>query len=123
MNDSIGKYIQKWLRSKEISNKEAGNAVGLSESAFEKVLTKDDILISRLLKLTALTNQNLLEYYYKEKPLNTFREKELEEWSKSIDSLNKEIESKNFLLKKNEELLMLQRKYIKELEEKIQRKE
>ncbi len=121
MDDSIGKYIQKWLRFKNISNQQGGDAVGLSKSAFEKVLTKDDILVSRLLKLTSLANENLLEYYYDKEPLKSFREKEISAWTDKIDTLNRELASEGKLLEKNDEIISLQRKYIAELEDKLKR--
>jgi len=64
MGDSIGSFLRLKLRSKNISNKDAGAAIGLSESAFGKILRQDDIYASRLVKLSELLQENLLEHYH-----------------------------------------------------------
>lgn len=115
MGENIGKYIQRFLRFKGISNVDAGESIGLSESAFEKVLTKDDILISRLLKLSKLADNNFLQYYYDKEPLATFRKKEFLE-------LNNKLEHAKILIEKNNLIIENQTKYIKELEEKLKKK-
>ncbi|WP_312364903.1 hypothetical protein [Sphingobacterium sp.] len=114
MEESIGKYIQKFLRAKGISNKDAGESIGLSESAFEKFLTKDDILISRLFKLSQFTEMNLLKYYYEKEPLASFRDEEFRE-------LQQKLEHAKLLIEKNDIIIETQIKYIAELEEKINR--
>ena len=111
---TIGKYIQKSLRAKGISNKSAADSIGLSESAFEKFLTKDDILISRLLKLSQFTEKNLLRYYYEKEPLVSFRKDEIRE-------LQQKLEYAEILIEKNDLIIETQVKYIAELEEKINR--
>lgn len=114
MEDTIGKYIQKFLRFNGISNKDAGESIGLSESAFEKFLTKDDILISRLLKLSQFIDKNLIDYYYEKEPLATFRKEEVRE-------LMQRLEHADELIKKNDLIIETQTKYIRELEEKLKK--
>lgn len=121
MSESIGQHIRKWLRFKDISNKQAGNVIGLSESAFEKLLTKDDILIGRILLLSTKANQNFLEYYYDKQPLNSFRQKEVDEWNAKIEQLQNQLKEKEELLATRIELMETQRKLINELEEKVKR--
>jgi len=114
MEDSLGKHIQKFLRYKGISNKDAGESIGLSESAFEKSLTKDDILISRLFKLSQFAGKNFLQYYYDKEPLASFRKEELRELEQKLECAEK-------LISKNDLIIENQAKYIKELEEKLKR--
>lgn len=112
MEETIGKYIQKILRFKGISNKTAGESIGLSESAFEKFLTKDDILISRLFKLSQFSGINLLKYYYEKEPLESFRKDE-------IYDLRQKLEYSEIIIEKNDLIIETQKKYIKELEDKL----
>ncbi|WP_104382179.1 hypothetical protein [Sphingobacterium sp. HMA12] len=115
MEETIGKYIQKNLRFKGISNKDAGESIGLSESAFEKFLTKDDILVSRLFKLSQFAEINFIKYYQDKEPLKAFIQGEINDISQKLDFAE-------ILLKKNDLIIENQVKYIKELEEKLKNK-
>ncbi|WP_222539508.1 hypothetical protein [Pedobacter polysacchareus] len=116
MNNSIGEYLRLKLRSKNISNKEAGASIGLSESAFEKVLTQEDIYASRLVKLSELLKENLLEYYYKIEPIKSLILAEKNEYKTALRTLSDKIELQKQVIDNKEELLVIQRKYIQELE-------
>lgn len=118
MEESIGKYIRQYLRSNSISNSEAGGFIGLSESAFEKVLMKDDISINRLLKLSLHLNKNLFEYYYEKEPMLAFRKNELSTLFQKIDSLENSIEQKIKAITDKDKIIEFQEKYINELEKK-----
>ncbi|WP_286862272.1 MULTISPECIES: hypothetical protein [Sphingobacterium] len=112
MEETIGKCIQKVLRFKGISNKNAGESIGLSESAFEKFLIKDDILINKLFKLSEFTDNNLMQYYYDKEPLASYRKEEIFELQQKLDNAA-------ILIEKNDLIIEYQIKYIKELEEKL----
>ncbi|MEI2294661.1 hypothetical protein [Sphingobacterium sp. ML3W] len=114
MKETIGKYIQKFLRFKGISNKDAAESIGLSESAFEKFLTKEDILISRLFKLSQFSAENLMQFYYEKEPLASFRKKEILEFQQKL-------EFANVLIEKNNLIIENQTKYIKELENRLKK--
>lgn len=116
MNNSIGEYLRLKLRNKNISNKEAGASIGLSESAFEKILTQDDIYTSRLVKLSELINENLLEYYHKIEPIKSLIALERNEHKAALKGLNDKIELLKQAVDNKEELLVTQRKYILQLE-------
>ena len=119
MNDSIGEYLRLKLRSKNILNKDAAAYIGLSESAFDKVLKLDDIYPSRLIKLSGLLEENLLEYYHSIEPLKTLLEAEKKEQEKSLNLLTDKINLQEQLINSKEELLEIQRKYILELESRL----
>lgn len=116
MNNSIGEYLRLKLRSKNISNKEAGTSIGLSESAFEKILTQNDIYASRLVKLSELVQENLLEYYHKIEPIKSLISVEKNEHKIALRGLTDKIELQKQVIENKEELLITQRKYILELE-------
>ena len=109
--NNIGEYLRSKLRGKNISNEAGGNSIGLSESAFEKILTQDDIYSSRLVKLSELVDENLFEFYNEIEPIKSYNLKSIREKDAKIDSLNKQVELQN-------EIIDLQRKYIMELENK-----
>lgn len=118
MAEFIGEYIRQKLRDQRISNKRAGEEIGLSESAVEKILVKNDINVDRFLKLSALLQENLLEFYYDKEPLRTFRQQELDVWHEKISAINYIITIQEEKIKLQEELLETQRKLIEELEKK-----
>ncbi len=122
MNDSIGEYLRLKLRSKNILNKDAAAYIGLSESAFDKVLKLDDIYPSRLIKLSGLLEENLLEYYHSIEPLKTLLEAEKKAQEKSLNLLTDKINLQEQLIHSKEELLETQRKYILELESRLSNK-
>lgn len=116
MSNSIGEYLRSKLRSKNISNKVAGASIGLSESAFEKILTQDDIYASRLVKLSELVQENLLEYYNKVEPIRSLILQGKNEQKVVLRNLTDKIELQKQVIDNKEELLITQRKYISELE-------
>ena len=116
MNDSIGSYIRSKLRTKNFSNKEAAASIGLSESAFEKILTQDDIYASRLLKLSELLNENLFEFYFNNEPIRSLILAEKKEYREALRIVSDKTELQKQIIDSKEELLSTQRKYILELE-------
>lgn len=116
---NIGEYLRLKLRSKNISNQVAGSCIGLSESAFEKILTQDDIYSSRLVKLSDLVEENLFEYYNSIEPIKSYYLKSRNLQEAKIQSLNQQIELKNELVKSKNDLIELQNKYISEFENKL----
>lgn len=116
MEDSIGSYLRLKLRSKNISNKDAGASIGLSESAFEKILMQDDIYASRLVKLSELSKENLLEFYNQIEPIKSFIQVEKDKQEAALQILIDKIDLQKQIIDGKEELLETQRKYILELE-------
>lgn len=116
MNDSIGEYLRLKLRNKNILNREAAAFIGLSESAFAKVLISNDIYPTRLIKLSGLLQENLLEFYYSVEPLKTLLEAEKGLQEDALRTLSDKIELQKQIIASHEELLDTQRKYILELE-------
>ena len=119
MNDSIGEYLRLKLRSKNILNREAAAFIGLSESAFDKVLKLDDIYPSRLVKLSGLLQENLLNYYNSIEPIKTLLDAEKSLHEEALVRLNDTVELQKQIIEVKEELLENQRKYILELEWKL----
>lgn len=107
MNIPIGKYISQKLRSKGILNKDAATFIGLSKSAFEKILAQNDIYGSRLLKLSALLDENLFEYYESEEPIASYRKKELKEHEAKLSSLSEKVEQLTKRVLDQEEVIRL----------------
>lgn len=116
MEDSIGSYLRLKLRSKNISNKDAGASISLSESAFEKILMQDDIYASRLVKLSELSKENLLEFYHQIEPIKSFIQVEKDKQEATLQILIDKIDLQKQIIEGKEELLETQRKYILELE-------
>ena len=116
---NIGEYLRLKLRSKNISNHAAGSCIGLSESAFEKILTQDDIYASRLIKLSELVGENLFEFYNSIAPIKSYYLKSIEEHSSIVDSLKQKIDLQNEIIQSKIDIIDLQKKYVLELEGKL----
>jgi len=119
MKDSIGEYLRLKLRNKNIFNKDAAAYIGLSESAFDKVLKLDDIYPSRLIKLSGLLQENLLEYYHTLEPLKTLLEVEKGIQEEALRTVTDKVKLQQQIIDSKEELLEVQRKYILELESRL----
>lgn len=107
MSISIGKYVSQKLKDKGISHKDAAIFVGLSKSAFEKILTQDDMYGSRLIKLSVLLNENLLDYYSDQEPIKTIQAKEKQVWQSQIDTLTAKVADQAYIILKQEEVIRL----------------
>lgn len=107
MNIPIGKYISQRLRSKGILNKDAATFIGLSKSAFEKILAQNDIYGSRLQKLSALLDENLFKYYEQEAPLSSYKRKEQEEYEAKLSLLTDKVEQLTKRVLDQEEIIRL----------------
>jgi len=112
MGDSIGSFLRLKLRSKNISNKDAGAPIGLSESAFEKILTQNDIYASRPVKLSELLQENLLEHYHHFEPIKSLILIEKNEQKEALSIVTEKMELLRQIIDSKEELLDTQRKYI-----------
>lgn len=119
MEESIGRYIQRTLRYKGISNEVAGQAIGISESAFEKILTKDDILLSRLLKLSKCAGVNFLDYLNDKDPIAAFKKEEQQRSLEEIEMLNEKLKLKDEIIQEKERTIFLQQQLIDELRKQI----
>lgn len=122
MEESIGRYIQRTLRSKGILNKDAGESIGISESAFEKLLTKDDILLSRLLKLSKFADINFFEYLDDVEPISTFKKQIQDQLLNEIRILNEKLDLKEQPLNERERTIDLQQQLIEQLRKELNRK-
>lgn len=116
--NNIGEYLRSKLRGKNISNQAAGSSIGLSESAFEKILTQHDIYSSRLVKLSEVVEENLFEYYNDIEPIKSYHLQRNQEQEFKIDSLNKQVKLQNEIIVSKNEIIELQRKVITEFEKK-----
>lgn len=122
MEESIGRYIQRTLRFKGISNEAAGQAIGISESAFEKILTKDDILLSRILKLSKCAGVNFLDYLNDKDPIAAFKKEEQKKSLEEIKILNEKLALKDQIIQEKERTILLQQQLIEELKNQISSK-
>lgn len=107
MSIYIGKYISQKLKAKGISHNDAAKHIGLSKSAFEKVLTQNDIYTTRLLKLSQLLQENLFAFYNDQEPLKTFINEEEQERKEQIDCFRDKIADQNLIISNQAEVIRL----------------
>ncbi len=118
----IGGKIKERADDLGIGATKFGELLNRSRETVYDLFGRETVDTGLLLSCCKVLKHDFFQYYYDEEPLNVFREKASEEWEGRLHSLEQEIESKKLLLERNEELLALQRKYIAELEDKIERR-
>lgn len=123
MAENIGHLIKKVAEGQGLSQSELGQKLRKSKQGVASIYKRDTIDTELLIEICEVLNFDFLAFYYTRPPLSSFKQKEIEEWESKVSVLVNEIEYKDRLLLKNDELLDLQRKYITELEAKIKRHE
>lgn len=119
MAEKIGQMIKRVAAERGLSQKQFGEKINKTKQGVASIYRRATIDTELLKEICETLNYDFFAHYYKEEPLLKFKQLETDKWTQQIDLLNKEIVSKDTILTKNEELFSLQRKYIRELEEKI----
>ncbi|OJZ06462.1 MAG: hypothetical protein BGP15_04245 [Sphingobacterium sp. 40-24] len=122
MHEKIGQIIKRIATSKGLSQKQFGDKINRTKQAVAGIYKRSTIDIELLKVISEQLEHDFLEYYYGEEPFKTFRNLKEKEWEQKISVLENELISKDKLIDKNEEILLLQRKYIAELEEKLSKR-
>lgn len=122
MHEKIGQIIKRIATSKGLSQKQFGDKINRTKQAVAGIYKRSTIDIELLKVISEKLEHDFLEYYYEEEPFKTFRNLKEKEWEQKISVLENELISKDKLIDKNEEILLLQRKYIAELEEKLSKR-
>lgn len=122
MHEKIGQIIKQIATSKGLSQKQFGDKINRTKQAVAGIYKRSTIDIELLKVISEKLEHDFLEYYYEEEPFKTFRNLKEKEWEQKISVLENELISKDKLIDKNEEILLLQRKYIAELEEKLSKR-
>lgn len=119
MQEKIGQIIKRIATSKGLSQKQFGEKINRTKQAVAGIYKRSTIDIELLKVISQQLEHDFLGYYYEDEPFKTFRKLEENEWEQKISALQNESRSKDKMIEKNEEILLLQRKYIAELEEKV----
>ncbi|MEN5057153.1 hypothetical protein [Sphingobacterium kitahiroshimense] len=122
MSEKIGQIIKRVATSKGLSQSQFGEKINRTKQAVAGIYKRSTIDIELLKVISVQLDHDFLEYYYESEPFKTFRALKEKEWEQKINILENELASKDKLIEKNEELLLLQRKYIAELEEKLSKR-
>ncbi len=119
MSEKIGQIIKRIATTKGLSQKQFGDKINRTKQAVAGIYKRSTIDIELLKVISEKLEHDFLEYYYGEAPFKAFRDLKEKEWEQKITMFENEILSKDKLIEKNEEIILLQRKYIAELEEKL----
>ncbi len=114
----LGSKIKEQAKSMGIGATKFGEYLNRSRENVYDLYERESVDTGLLLACCKILNHDFFQYLYEEEPLETFRQLEIARRTEEMDALNREINHLHCLLKKNEELLELQRKYISELEAK-----
>jgi len=119
MQEKIGQIIKRIAISRGLSQKQFGEKINRTKQAVANIYKRSTIDIELLKVISEQLDHDFLEYYYEEEPFKTYRDQLVNEWEQKINSLTTELSLRDKLIEKNEEILLLQRKYIAQLEDKI----
>ncbi|HCX57425.1 MAG TPA: hypothetical protein DHU90_12750 [Sphingobacterium sp.] len=122
MEISIGQIIKKVATEKGFSQQQLGDKINKTKQGVASIYRRTTIDIELLKEIALVLNHDFLAYYYNEDPFKVFKNLEISSWEQKLSDLNEQMNLKDTLLEKNEEILLLQRKYITELEEKLREK-
>ncbi|WP_104384692.1 helix-turn-helix transcriptional regulator [Sphingobacterium sp. HMA12] len=122
MKINIGQIIKRVATEQGISQKQLGDKINKTKQGVASIYRRSTIDIELLKEIALVLNHDFLSYYYQDAPFKVFKELEVSNWEQKVDDLNEQINLKDILLGKNEEILLLQRKYIAELEQKLGKK-
>lgn len=93
----------------------------MSKQGIASLFKRKNIEVELLKKIVVILDYDFFAHYYEEEPLLKYKQTEHEKWDNEVNLLKIEVSHKDDLLEKNTEILSLQRKYISELEEKLQK--
>lgn len=122
MKISIGQIIKKVATEQGFSQQQLGDKINKTKQGVASIYRRTTIDIELLKEIALVLNHDFLAYYYDDDPFKAFRDLEINKWEQKTRILNEQLNLKDTLLEKNEEILLLQRKYIAELEEKLGKK-
>ena len=106
-SEELGRYIQSRLRAKNISDNTVAASLNISNKTVQKIYPLKDIYTERLVIFCKLLDENIFkDFYSKDESLAKI--------------LNSDFENDKISHQLKDELIETQRKYILELEEKIQ---
>lgn len=121
MDEKIGQTIKRIATSKGLSQSQFGEKINRTKQAVAGIYKRSTIDIELLKVISEQLEHDFLEYYYEEEPFKAFRDLKEKELEQKVSMFENELISKDKLIEKNEEILLLQRKYIAELEEKLKK--
>lgn len=117
MADIIGRFLQEEFRKAGIQDPEVAQFLNITVSAVEKIYPKSEIYVSRIILLSKFAGRDFLdEFYYKEEPLKSLRNKEIENFKREIEDLKKLLKMKEDHIKNLEFMNATQQEVIKKLQ-------
>lgn len=121
-NEILGKYIQKRLREKGIEDKEVAEQLNLSVRTVPNMYQQSEIPVNRIAKLSILLDEDIyLNYFGTKEPLKSILNRSLKTIEEQLLILEEINEFNLSALNDKNNIIELQNKLIKELEDKIKR--
>lgn len=117
MNEKIGILIKKVADSQGLSQSQLGEKINRTKQGVAGIYKRSTIDTELLKDICIALNYDFFAHYYEDGPLLQFKQKSDAVWQDKINLLVERLESNEKLLKSNEEVIILQRKYISKLEE------
>jgi len=116
--NSIGEFVKVIAESKNLKPSDLGKKINTSKQNISDIYKRNTIDSELLLTLSKALDYNLFSYYYDIEPISSFHALEMSEYQLNIEKLTEKVRSLQKLSETQEELLVTQRKYIAEIEDK-----
>lgn len=115
----IGQLIKEVAVRQGLSQKEFGEKINRTKQGVASIYNRSTIAVDLLILISEKLDFDFFAELYKIPPLSKFKEKETAIWENKIAGLLEKVTSQEKLIEGKDETLLLQRKYITELEDKI----
>jgi transcriptional regulator with XRE-family HTH domain len=117
--NAIGEFVKEVAESKNLKPSDLAARINTSKQNISDIYRRTTIDSELLLTLSKALDFNLFSFYDDKEPIAGFRAIEIKERQAQIDILTEKLKLMVELLNTKDELLILQRKHIIELEQKI----
>jgi len=84
--------------------------LNITKSAVEKIYTRDDINVSRIVKLSVFLKKDLFAFYYEKDPLRTIHQSAVDKLAQEINSLKKIISEKDEIIEDKKNIIEFMKK-------------
>ena len=122
MAEKIGQIIKKVAEGQGYSQKGFGEKINKTKQGVASIYRRATIDTQLLLEVSIVLDYDFFAHFYSEPGLQKFKNVENSKWQDMINQLVDKLKVSDKLISSQEETLIVQRKLIAQLEEKIDRR-
>ena len=103
-------YIREKVSWQGFTARQMAKYLNITKSAVEKIYTRDDINVSRIVKLSVFLKKDLFAFYYEKDPLKKIHQSTNKKLRQEINSLKKIISEKDEIIEDKKNIIALMQK-------------